>query len=267
MTARATDGPAGAMPAAWRARVAGYGWTRQEIGRSDASVFRLAAPGRPALFVKTEPLCGGPAELPGEAQRLRWLAAQGQPCPRVLELATAHDCHWLLMTAVPGRDLACSPGLPPARIIELAAAALRALHGLDAAVCPFDHRAAQRIGHARRRMLAGLVDEDDFDDERSGQSAAQVFATLQRQQPRHEDLVVTHGDACLPNLLADDGRFAGFVDCGRLGVADRHQDLALAARSIQYNLGTGWGQAFLDAYGGLIDPARLAFYRLLDEFF
>ncbi|MBV7482742.1 APH(3')-II family aminoglycoside O-phosphotransferase [Bordetella sp. BOR01] len=260
------DGPPGVPPAAWHARLASYGWTAQTIGRSGAAVFRLTAPGRPDLFIKIEPR--GPLdELRGEAQRLRWLAAHGQPCPQVMGQARTHSHDWLFMRAIPGLDLASSPALPPARVVAIAASALRALHGLDVADCPFDHRAAIRIEHARQRVQAGRVDAGDFDAERLGQSAAQAFAALQEQRPAHEDLVVTHGDACLPNLMANDSGFTGFVDCGRLGVADRHQDLALAAWSIQYNLGADWVPAFLDAYGGNIDPARLAFYRLLDEFF
>ena len=254
------------MPPTWQPQLPAYTWAAQDIGRSDASVFRLDAPGHPTLFVKTEavhPL----AELAGEAQRLHWLAGQGMACPQVLDYTEADGRAWLLMTGLPGRDLASSPGLAPGRIVEIAATALRGLHGLDPARCPFDHRRAVRIGHARARVQAGLVDAGDFDDERLGQSAAQAFDTLLRQQPQDEDLAVAHGDACLPNLLAADCRFSGFVDCGRLGVADLHQDLALAAWSIQYNLGPDWVAPFLAAYGGPVDARRLDFYRFLDEFF
>ncbi len=254
------------LPRVWVGDLAGYACRPQTIGCSEAAVYRLEAHGRPTLFVKAEPV-GPLCELPGEAARLRWLAGQGIACPRVLAEAEEAQCCWLLMSAVAGRDLASSTDLAPGQIVTIAAEALRGLHALAAHTCPFDHGLRPRIALARTRMDAGLVDEEDFDDERRGRSAADLFNDLLSSCPEGEDLVVTHGDACLPNLLVQDGRFTGFVDCGRLGVADRHQDLALASWSIRHNLGEDWVEPFLRHYGGTVDPDRLAFYRLLDEFF
>jgi aminoglycoside 3'-phosphotransferase II len=79
---------------------------------------------------------------------------------------------------------------------------------------------------------------------------------------------VTHGDASLPNFLADASGFTGFVDCGRIGVADRYQDLALTCWSLNHN---GFGSQipdFLAAYGiDRPDEQKLRWYKRLDEFF
>lgn len=254
------------MPRAWRDLLDGYRWDAQTIGQSNADVFRIEAAGRPTLFVKSEPL--GPfSELPSEAARLRWLSAQGVAAPQIVATTADHGRDWLLMSALPGRDLASTLDLAPAAIVALAADALRDLHRLDVGACPFDHRLEQRIAEAGARVAAGEVDETDFDAARDGRTAADLFDELRARRPATEDLVVTHGDACLPNLMAAAGRFTGFIDCARLGVADRHQDLALAAWSIEHNLGQAWVTPFLDRYGVSPDEERLDYFRLLDEFF
>lgn len=255
------------LPANLQARLAGYDWQQNMLGRSSASVFRLEAADRPTLFLKHEP--AGPfTELPDEALRLRWLAAQGIPCAAVVAEAQDAERNWLLLTAVEGEDLASADGISAADRVTFLADALRRLHSLDIATCPFDHRLENRLPHVRARMQAGVVDESDFDDERIGRSSEELYRELETLKPANEDLVVTHGDACLPNIMADPRGFTGFIDCARLGLADRHQDIALSCRSIRYNLGQEWVQPFLDLYGlPSPDPAKLSYYRLLDEFF
>lgn len=246
--------------------IAGYHWTRQTEGCSGAAVFRLEKPNGPILFLKAEPV-GAHAELPQEIVRLGWLAATGIACPRILDQASGDGWQWLLMSALPGKTLA-SGDLAPSRVVEIAADALRNLHRLDVSRCPFDHNVDVRIRWAAARLEAGLVDEDELDEDNKSLSAGELFAKLRRERPPVEDQVVAHGDACLPNMLADDnGRFTGFIDCGRLGVSDRHQDLALATRDIASQLGERWVGPFLDRYGVNADPQRIQFYRLLDEFF
>jgi aminoglycoside 3'-phosphotransferase-2 len=116
--------------------------------------------------------------------------------------------------------------------------------------------------------MAAEVDETDFDDRRVGRSAAELFTLLESMPPPEADVVVTHGDACLPNIMATADGFGGYVDCGRLGVADRYQDLALAARSIAFNLGEQWVVPFFQAYGvPTPDEGKRTYYELLDEFF
>lgn len=254
------------LPASLREALAGYDWQRQTIGASGAGVFRLEASGKPTLFLKAEET-GQFAELPDEVARLRWLGSQGIPCPAVLAFEAHGGHNWLLMSAVAGHDLVTQETAPD-RASAIMADALRRLHALDAAACPFDHGLGPRIALAKARADAGEVDEDDFDDERLGQSAQQVFEELLARRPASETLVVTHGDASMPNFMANGGRFTGFIDCSRLGVADLHQDLALACWSIHLNLGEEWIAPFLALYGlPEADTAKLSYYQLLDEFF
>ncbi len=252
------------LPEGWRRRLSSYTFQRATIGESAAEVYRLEDGGPPSLVLKSEP-DHTLSELPREVDRLRWLGLQSIPCPQVIDTAMYAGRNWLLMTALPGRDLASSPDLATGEIIALSATALRQLHALDTASCPFDQRIEHRIAEARARLDAGLVDFHDFDAEHDPHTA---FADLLATRPVGEDLVVTHGDACFPNFLAEHGRFTGFVDCGRLGVADRWQDLALVCRSLSFNFGAGSEQAFLQAYGiSEADAHKSSFYRLLDEFF
>ncbi|WP_184355745.1 APH(3') family aminoglycoside O-phosphotransferase [Rhizobium sp. BK602] len=255
------------LSARLRDLLAGYHWISDVLGRSSASVFRLEADGRPPLYLKSE-IVSPFSELDGEVERLHWLAAQGFLCPKLIAHEIGGGRGWLLMTALEGVDLASAAPLLPLDRVRMLAQALRTLHGIDIAACPFDHRLEVRIEAAKARVLAGLVDETDFDEARLGQSARTLFRELVERRPAGDDVVVTHGDACLPNFIAAGDRFAGYIDCGRLGVADRYQDIALACGSIGYNFGEALVPPFLEAYGiSEVDVEKMDYYQLLDEFF
>jgi aminoglycoside 3'-phosphotransferase-2 len=254
------------IPAQWSRTFSTALIERQTIGESGAEVSRIRCLSGKHLFVKSEPI-GAQSELPQEIERLRWMNRLALPGPTVLDVTTENNRHWLLMSAVPGQDLASANDLSATQVISVLAMALRTLHQVPIDKCPFEHPLQQRIAAARSRVSAGLVDESDFDDERLGRTAEDVFAELLSTLPETYDLAVTHGDACLPNFMIEGSRFTGYIDCGRLGISDIYQDLALAARSIERNLGQAWVAPFFRAYGVEPDQQRIAFYCLLDEFY
>lgn len=237
----------------------------QTTGESRADVFRISTPSSEPLFIKTD-LEGPQSELPEEVKRLRWMNAMGLPCPSVLDAQQYKGRHWLLMSAVPGRDLASSTDLSPDQAITILAQALQKLHAIPWQACPFDQRPEHRLIVAGEQVKAQEVDVSGFEDAQQGYTAEEVYAQLLAAKPDGLDPVVTHGDACLPNFMVNGAVFSGFIDCSRVGVSDRYQDLALTARSIVRNLGQEWVAPFFECYGVKPDAQRIRFYQLLDEF-
>lgn len=239
-------------------------WQAVTIGKSGASVWRIPME-ESALFLKADP-SHELSEMASEVLRLDYLAEMGFPAPRIVDQVEGDGFNWLLMTEIKGRDLTHLVDEPQV-LIQVLADGLKRLHALEPANCPFDHSIDRRLHDGKANIIAGRVDETDFDDRHEGWTAQQVYDWLVANLPPETDRVVTHGDASLPNFLASNGRFSGVVDCARLGVADRWQDLALACWSLEFNGGMDLVHAFLDAYGAKFDAERYRFYCTLDELF
>jgi aminoglycoside phosphotransferase len=241
----------------------GAAYQRIDHGRSGDIVLRLES-----AFAKI----AGPGEirrqeLAREAAALEWLARQGL-APRLLWSQELDGRFAILTEALSGTPLHDLPAEDLPDGVAAALRALSALHALPAADCPFDERVAVKLTQARRRTAAGEVDETDFDAERAGCSAAEVLAELEALLPIDEDLVVTHGDASWPNIVIGPEGRAAFVDLGRFGVADRHQDLALFIRSAVYNAPELDAFALLAKhYPAPLDARKRVFFQILDEFF
>ena len=243
-----------------------------ELGRSGADVWRYSGTSGPALYLKRASGLAV-AELEGEEARLDWLHSLVS-VPAVLGSSAVGDDYYLLLEGLKGYPASDERWRNEApSVVDVIADALRWLHDVSVLGCPFDARLASRIESARHRVAAGLVDESDFDEPRLGRSARELFREVERSAPTAEDLVLAHGDLSLPNVILDRDAagtvvFSGFVDCGRAGLSDRYQDLALAARGIAGNFDERWVVPFFQRYGiADPDPDKIAFYQLLDEFF
>lgn len=257
------------VPAGICADLSGYQWARNNVGESGADVYRLyGKPGAPDLFLKHGRNAAAD-DLVDEMGRLRWMAKH-MPVPTITQFFSTPGEAWLLMTALPGETAFQALEARPENrlaVVDALADFLRRLHAIPVSECPFNSDHSYRLSLARKRIDAGLVDEDDFDEEREGWTAEQVWRAIHELPPFAPDPVVAHGDFSLDNLLMMDGQVTGCIDAGRLGIADRYQDLAILWNCLGEFEGD-LQEAFLERYGELdLHQGKLDFHLMLDELF
>jgi kanamycin kinase len=200
--------------------------------------------------------------LLAEADRMRW-ARRYLPIPEVVDAGTSDGVEWLVTIGLPGDDCTKLTNDPEA-IVPIFARGLRAFHdAAPVADCPFDFRLDAALEHCAYRVPTEKEQWDDLHGEYKHMTPRQVLQELFDTRPSSEDLVVCHGDYCFPNVLVVDGRATGYLDLGELGVADRWWDLAVGTWTCDWNVGPGWQDLFLEAYGVERDDARIRYYRLM----
>jgi aminoglycoside phosphotransferase len=244
----------------------GYTWRRITIGHSESKTYLLIGTSF-NLYLKIQSLTAIES-LFNEKERLEWL--QGKlPVPEVVYYIQDDSNEYLLITEIEGinaSDKSFEMMLP--QLMQQLAYGLKTVHEIKIDNCPFNQRLENKIEEARQRVKNNLVDKEDFDQIRFGSKAEELFEELLLKKPTSEDLVFTHGDYCLPNIIINGGKVSGFIDWGRAGVADKYQDLALAIRSITYNFGKEQVRHFIEEYGVKdLDESKVFYYQLLDEFF
>lgn len=243
-----------------------------EVGHSGSSVFQIKDYQGRSAYLKISPSTWDLTLVP-EKSAMEWLRGKF-PIPEVLHFEQYNGYDFLVMSAILGLDSSSVEILSnPESFIKIYAESLRELHQLDITNCPLDQTLHNRFLDIERRLREGLVDMDDLEEEYQMLTAQEIYEQLLLQRPKDEDLVFTHGDYCLPNLIVNQERLSGFIDLGRAGIADRYQDIALAIRSMKHNL-KGWNNdehyvTLFAQYYGLeqLDVEKVAYYILLDEMY
>ena len=188
-----------------------------------------------------------------EAERLRWLEHHSDhPVPKVLDYVDEGGAEVLVTSALQGESAVAEHWKKhPESAIKAIAVGLRRLHSLPTDDCPFQWTAQERIA------------EISAVNAHPGTKPTQL-AQLASAIPDVDRTVICHGDPCAPNtLIHPSGQFLAHVDLGRLGLADRWADLAVASMALEWNYGSNAEHCalFWDTYGVEPDEERIKFYR------
>lgn len=218
-------------------------------------------------------------ESKNEFLMMEWLKGK-LLIPEVLAYEEEDAKNYLLMSKISG-VMACDNYYmnAPQLLIDLLAEAIRMLWEVDITDCPSIINLDKKLEMARYNIEHGLVDMDNVQPDTFGEDGFknpnELLEWLIENRP-NEDLVLSHGDLCLPNIFFKDKTVSGFIDLGKICVADRYQDIAICYRSIVNKYKKSYGienckdldvDRFFEKLGIEPDWNKIRYYILLDELF
>ncbi|MCM1194728.1 MAG: phosphotransferase [Firmicutes bacterium] len=156
---------------------------------------------------------------------------------------------------------------------------LSVLSKLPVKECPCDMTLERRLRLAQCNVENHNADLENINPELVGangrfKTPEQLLRWLIDNKPS-EELSVTHGDFCLPNIIVCENK-VGIIDFPFGGIADKYSDIALFYRSVKSNLGGKYGgkvygeldeKLFFDILGITPRFDKIEFYILLNELF
>ncbi|MCH5211116.1 MAG: aminoglycoside 3'-phosphotransferase [Oscillospiraceae bacterium] len=217
-------------------------------------------------------------EADNEVQAMRWLNGRVS-VPKIITYERKENKSYLLMTKAEGK-MACDEYYMdnPEKLTSLLAAALHELWKINISSCPLDSSLNRKLQKARYYVENNLVDTENTEPDTFGENGFKDPEDLLQWLTTHrpeEDLVLSHGDFCLPNIYIENDKFT-FIDLGRTGIADKWCDIAICYRSLKHNYSGKYAKKEYPDYnpdmlfeklGIEPDREKIRYYLLLDELF
>ena len=259
------------LPEEIRCLVAGQDYEVNDVGMSGSMVLMFEDM---VLKIQQET-----EETKSERMILQWLEGK-LPAPKILSYVNEEGKSYLLMSRVQGK-MACDDEFMsnPKLLVSVLAQSLKTLWNVDITDCPALWDLDAMLETARETVEKGLVDMENTQPETFGengfQSPQELLEWLIANRPA-EELVLSHGDFCLPNIFIQDEKLAGYIDLGRAGAADKWKDIAICYRSLKNNFDGMYSEKkypdfnpdiLFDELGIEPDWDKINYYILLDELF
>ncbi|MHA1953021.1 MAG: APH(3') family aminoglycoside O-phosphotransferase [Candidatus Heimdallarchaeaceae archaeon] len=254
------------LPSELEKIIRGYDWEVNSIGCSKTEVYKLVKKNQTAYLKINKPESN--FNLEKENAVLRWLEGK-LPVPKVIFFSRYEDREYLLISEIQGKaSFEASSDEVKRQNIKILAEGLKKIHGMDPAGCPISNTPDILIQIAKSKLESKEMNNSKFDKRWRDKSPEELYQEILKNKPKEFDLVFSHGDYCLPNIIIENGDLNGFIDWSYGGINDRYFDFAAVAWSIGYNFGEEWIKYFFEDYGvEEIDWNRLRFFQMLNEFF
>lgn len=217
-------------------------------------------------YLKIQPR-GLPESLERQAKKLIWCKNK-IPVPEVIDFGVLGDYEFLLTLELPGYDAASKLAKHNVKeTVVLIAHGLRTIHDVSIEDCPFDNSIKQLMKIIKTNHEQGLMNSKDIYNIFGETNSIEVINELEFYfSSSKEDLVFTHGDYSMPNILINNANISGYMDLGNCGIADRYYDLAVAEKSIIRNYGIDYVELFFNSYGvSKVDKQRLENYKIVEQ--
>lgn len=212
-------------------------------------------------------------EVYHEGENLKWLKKY-VAAPDVYFNKKIEGTYYLVMEKLPGvmfQELLTE--IPIKDFIIKYAKLIKQFHSINYEGLPYNHDLKSKLKQVYQTVNKSEVKEQYFEREIKHLDGKQVYQLMMENMVDSEDLVLCHGDVCMPNIIMENNNLSGFIDIIGVGVCDRYLDIAIALRTLRYNLELyGYSleceyiKLFKDSYGiDKLDCEKIKFYFLLDE--
>ena len=181
-------------------------------------------------------------------EKLSWLGGK-LPVSKVIAYKIIDNKEYLLcdfIEGIPSFEYGHQPGASNTGIIL--GESLRKIHDINIQNCPFKINIENDISKL----------QDQIDNE--------ILVQIKSLVPQEWDLVFSHGDYSLPNILIANNELSGFIDMGDSGIADRNYDLYYGLWSLKFNNLERYSEDFINSYGkDKVSEKKLKLFKLLDD--
>lgn len=262
------------LPEKIRNLLANKNYTADNVGKSAAGVFIYDD-----MVLKMQEY---DQEAENEYCMMRYFCGK-LPIPIVHCREIFNGKSYLLMSKCRG-NMACSDKYMnrPKMLCRLLSEGLKKLWSIDISDCPSDQRLHKKLEKARYYVENGLVNIDDVEPDTFGENGfkdpMELLEWLYKNKPK-EELTLSHGDYCLPNIFGIKYNITGYIDLGKMGVADKWCDIALCYRSLMHNYSGVYSNNVNISYKSMVEELlfselgiepdwdKIRYYILLDELF